>query len=272
MAKSGSNQLFWLFIVVGILAIAWLFRDLWMPQPEVTEPPAMTETVEPEAPAQSITPLHPIEPPSISKDASRDTRPLPPLDDSDAYFLLESGLIFGIGLESILLREDIIDRFVATVDNLSRSHVSHKIRPVKSLPTPFAVENDFGNGQLFFLGEENHQRYDALVEQIDRANVYDVVDMYRRYYPLFQESYERLGYPNAYFNDRLVEVIDLLLATPVPEEPVTLMRPNVLYEYSLPELEALSSGQKLLLRMGNKHAATIKSVLRELRSHIASEE
>jgi hypothetical protein len=50
------------------------------------------------------------------------------------------------------------------------------------------------------------------------------------------------------------------------------MRPNVLYEFALPELEELPSGQKLLLRMGNKHAAAIKEVLRELRSHLANEE
>ena len=76
---------------------------------------------------------------------------------------------------------------------------------------------------------------------------------------------------NAYFNDRLVDVIDLLLATPTPEEPITLMRPKVLYEYSLEELEELSSGQKLLLRMGNEHAAAIKEVLREFRARIASD-
>ena len=94
--------------------------------------------------------------------------------------------------------------------------------------------------------------------------------MYRRYYPLFQQSYQRLGYPDAYFNDRLVEVIDLLLSTPTPEEPVALIRPNVLYEYAEPDLEALSSGQKLLLRIGNQHAAEVKAVLRELREHIAT--
>ena len=49
------------------------------------------------------------------------------------------------------------------------------------------------------------------------------------------------------------------------------MRPKVLYEYSLEELEELSAGQKLLLRMGNEHAATIKEVLREFRAQIASD-
>lgn len=275
MGKSASNQFFWAFMVAGILGIAWLFRDLWMPQfvPDYEVAPSIEPNadVAPASSEESRAPRHPIEPPSPVTGEPKDTRPLPPLDDSDAYFLLETGLIFGVGLEAVLLREGVIDRFVATVDNLSRDRVSDKIRPVKNLPTPFVVENDFGNGQLFFLGEANFKRYDALVAQIDSANTADIVDMYRRYYPLFQESYERLGYPNAYFNDRLIEVIDLLLSTPEPEEPVTLMRPNVLYEYSIEELEELSSGQKLLLRMGNEHARTIKSVLRDLRAQLASD-
>ena len=38
--------------------------------------------------------------------------------------------------------------------------------------------------------------------------------LYVRFYPLFQQAYRDLGYPNGYFNDRLVEVIDHLLVTP----------------------------------------------------------
>ena len=156
------------------------------------------------------------------------------------------------------MRDNIIDRLVATVDSLPRKQVAQKIRPVQSLATPF-VE-----------GPENYQRYDALVAHIASADLDAMVDMYRRYYPLFQKSYERLGYPNAYFNDRLVAIIDHLLETPEPTGPQTLVRPNVLYEYADPELENLSSGQKLLLRLGNDHAATIKQVLRQLRSRIAN--
>ena len=79
----------------------------------------------------------------------------------------------------------------------------------------------------------------------------------------------RLGYPNAYFNDRAVAVIDELLTTPEPEQPIPLVRPHVLYEYADPELEALSAGQKLLLRMGPDHAARVKAVLAEIRQRIA---
>ena len=63
--------------------------------------------------------------------------------------------------------------------------------------------------------------------------------------------------------------IDHLLATPEPEEPIRLVQPHVLYEFADPELEALSGGQKLLIRMGPDHISRIKAVLSEVRTRIA---
>jgi len=47
------------------------------------------------------------------------------------------------------------------------------------------------------------------------------------------------------------------------------VRPHVLYEFADAELEALSSGQKLLLRMGPENGKTVKQILRDLRVRIA---
>jgi hypothetical protein len=96
-------------------------------------------------------------------------------------------------------------------------------------------------------------------------------DLYRRFFPLFQKAYVELGYPQGYFNDRVIEVVDHLLATPEPEGPLMLVRPHVLYEYADPDLERLSPGQKLLLRMGNEHRTTVKQKLREFRSRIVAD-
>jgi hypothetical protein len=86
---------------------------------------------------------------------------------------------------------------------------------------------------------------------------------------LFQEAFVRLGYPKGYLNDRVVEVIDHLLDTPTVEGPIRLSRPHVLYTFSDPALEALSSGQKMLLRIGDDHAARVKHTLRRFRTLIA---
>ena len=117
----------------------------------------------------------------------------------------------------------------------------------------------------FTLNSYNYDRYDVLVGLLADADLAALADVYRRFYPLFQSAYVDLGYPDGYFNDRLVEVIDHLLETPDISGPVSLTRPHVLYEFADPELESLSSGQKLLLRMGAEHRSRVKQALKEFR-------
>ncbi len=193
---------------------------------------------------------------------------LPALDDSDAYFLLEIGNTLGPALETLLVREAVIDRLVATIDNLPRQQLNEKIRPVGQLQDAFSA--DAGSGDDEVLGISSYARYDAWIAQVYYADLDAVYDTYQRFYPLFQKAYERLGYPDAYFNDRLVEVIDHLLETPLPEQPIVLTRPNVLYEFADPELEALSSGQKLMLRMGPDDSATLKRILEKFRAKLTA--
>ena len=259
-----------LFIALVIIAVAagaaWYFRaEIWPPpdQPVATPPePAGVEASAERGPRHPITPLEAVE------SRQQELVPLPPLDDSDSYFLLALIDVFGADIEPLLVTEALIDKFVATVDNLPRDHVAEKIRPVGRLTTVFRSDAT-GNDGPIYLSQANYARYDLLVSQLASADINALIDTYRRFYPLLQQSYERLGYPGGYFNDRVVEVIDHLLATPQPDEPIRLVRPHVLYEFADPDLENLSSGQKLLLRMGSEHTALIKGVLRELRAVLA---
>jgi hypothetical protein len=104
---------------------------------------------------------------------------------------------------------------------------------------------------------------------LERVDAKQLAGIYLRYYPWFQQAYEELGYPKGYFNDRLVAVIDHLLAAPEPSGPILLTQPKVLYQYLDPQLEALSAGQKTLVRMGPDNARRVKARLRELRRDTA---
>ena len=66
------------------------------------------------------------------------------------------------------------------------------------------------------------------------------------------------------------QVIDDLLATPHPAQPVALVRPKVFWEYADPNLEARSAGQKLLMRLGPANQAVVERKLRELRALVAT--
>jgi len=252
-------------LLAGLAGAFWFFRDDILPlvdEPVVIQPEAVVE----EKPAQSG-PAHPITPFEESTSPDRKLVPLPPLDDSDGYFLLALIDILGPDVETVLVNEALVDNFVATIDNLTRSHVAEKIRPVNRLTESFVADATDDKG-LYYLNPDSYRRYDLLVNLVARADLKVVADTYRRFYPLFQQSYVQLGYPDGYFNDRAVEVIDHLLLTPEPKDPVRLVRPHVLYEFDDAELEALSSGQKLLLRMGSENAASIKRVLKEFRALI----
>ncbi len=72
------------------------------------------------------------------------------------------------------------------------------------------------------IDADNGLRYAPFVQFIESIDSARAVALYRWMYPLFQQSFQELGYPNAYFNDRLVQVIDHLLQTPVPPEPVAV--------------------------------------------------
>jgi hypothetical protein len=86
---------------------------------------------------------------------------------------------------------------------------------------------------------------------------------------LFEQAYRELGYPGRSFNDRLVEVIDDALAAPQPVTPLRVEAPSVMWRFADPTLEALSAGQKILLRMGVSNARTVRAWLAAFRTFVA---
>ena len=54
-----------------------------------------------------------------------------------------------------------------------------------------------------------------------------------------------------------------MLATPDVSGPIRLIKPEAFYLFADEDLESLSAGQKVLLRMGPENAARIKAKLAE---------
>jgi Protein of unknown function (DUF3014) len=225
-------------------------------------PAAAVPHVRPRSEAPPEAEHHPVPVPPA------DTTPLPPLNDSDPAITEALATFFGKKpIEQLLVPNQVVRHFVVTVDNLPRKKVAEQMRPVK--PTPgetIAVIR----GESITLSAENSARYAAVMKLIQNADMKELGALYIRFYPLFQQSYEDLGYPGQYFNDRLVEVIDHLLQTPDLRGPVVLRQGRVFYEFADPELEARSAGQKLLLRMGSANAEIIKQKLMELRTVVTT--
>ena len=265
---SRESTQFYIPILLAI-AVAAALTYYWVRINQVESPAERPPTfAEPEAKAPK-SPLHPFPRVESPVRPGGDLVALPSLDQSDEYLKLALTEVLGSRTVAEMLAErDLIARIVATVDNLPRAHVAERIRPVAAMPGAFDAEAS--GSHEFTIRAESYRRYDMLVDLLSSADLNELTEVYGRFYPLFQKAYVDLGYPNAYFNDRLVAVIDHLLATPDVKDPIKLVRPHVLYEFADMDLESLSSGQKLLMRMGSEHAARIKSTLRELRLLIAA--
>jgi hypothetical protein len=224
-------------------------------KPPVAQAPAKPEPV-PEAEH------HPLPPPPA------DSKPLPPLNESDPVITESLGDVLGQkAIDQMLVPDQVIRHLVVTVDNLPRTKVAENMRPVK--PTPGQTVT-VANGDTVTLSADNYARYEPFVKLVQSASTEQLGALYLRYYPLFQQAYEDLGYPGQYFNDRVVQVIDHLLQTPDLRGPIELRQGRVFYEYADPALEARSAGQKLLLRMGPENAAAIKEKLRELKTFVTT--
>jgi hypothetical protein len=167
-------------------------------------------------------------------------------------------------------------RLVTTIDNLGRAHAPAMLWPVHPTSDRFTVDQVDG---VPVIGADNGSRYTRLVLLIEEVDPIRVVGLYIRMYPLLQRAYEELGFPDRYFNDRLIDVIDVLLATPEVEYPVKLqltevrgpitpLRPWVRYEFADPDLESLSAGQKILVRVGPVNQLRLKAKLAEFRQEL----
>ena len=224
--------------------------------PPVATAPAPTPSDEPKAPGIQ----HPI------PEAPPPAKPLPALADSDPAAQEALASLFGAeSLAKAFNTDAAVRRFVATVDNLPRKTAAARLMPVKPVPGPFGVA---GTGEDPAIGAQNALRYRPYIVAMEGVPARRLVTTYVQLYPLFQAAYQELGYPNGYFNDRLVSVIDLMLATPAVDGPLRLAQPKVVYTYADPALEALPAGQKIMLRMGKANADAVRAKLREFRAQI----
>ncbi|MBP8296081.1 MAG: DUF3014 domain-containing protein [Burkholderiales bacterium] len=245
-------------VLAGAVAGYYFWQQSRAPGPE----PALVA-------APQVAPAPPAEPekhypaPLVPEAAAQ---PLPELDGSDQH--LQDALATLIGVEPFskyLVPQEIVRHIVVTIDNLPRKTLALRLSPVKPVGGEFRTT---GQGAGLEIAADNAARYAPYVRIAALVNAKKLVATYGRLYPLFQKAYEDLGYPKGYFNDRLIVVIDHLLAAPDAIGPIKLVTPHVQHQFADPELEARSAGQKILLRMGTENAAVIKAKLREIRREL----
>jgi hypothetical protein len=253
--------------VVTSVVAAWLWFTATGTRPaapasQAEAPAAPAASAAPPPAAQALIPVVPVD---------------PLLEPHEIAGALE-GLLGSKAAAGFLQTDDFPRRFAATVDSLAREHAASAIWPVLPTPGRFQVE---ASAEGTVIAPANAARYTPLVLLAGTIDVPAAVHLYRRMYPLLQRAYRELGFGERYLNDRVIEVIDVLLAAPdAPEAarvellpvkgPVPSLRPWVRYEFVDPRLEALGAGQKIMVRIGPVNQRRLKSKLEELRRELTA--
>lgn len=278
------NNTGWALVVLGVFIVGaggyYLLSTSEVGESVDIAGPGAINAPQPSAPARMPEPRSPVsatvrssspEDPVATAPAPT-AMPLPALQDSDEPLLADARPLFGAqGMPSFLVPKDLIARVVVTLDNLDRLPIREGLQPVRRVPGKPAVQGRAGaEDEKLYLTAANTQRYAPYVGVLEQLQPAQVATLYQRYSPLFQKAYKNLGYPRAKFDERLSAIIDHLLATPVVEYPIPVVRPKVFYEFADPALEERSWGQKTLIRLGSEQMATVKAFLRALRAELAN--
>lgn len=256
-----SKDWFWpavvgagLLLVAGGIGLYFLRSEPPAPQPEAPSAQPVANTLAPE-PAQTAPTATP--PRSV---------PLPALDDSDADVLGALTELLGqSAVAQFVVPERIVRKIVVTIDNAPREQMALNQRPIKPTPGDFLTS---GPEDAIVLAPENYARYEPFIALVRSLDAKTLVALYHSLEPLFQQAYEELGHPGERFNDRLLAVIEHLLAAPTVEGEIRLVQPSVLYRYADERVEKMSAGHKLLIRMGPANAAALKAKLREIQAEL----
>jgi hypothetical protein len=242
-------------VILGGALAAYYYWQQTQPEPDAVEVTALPPTSAPPEPMVR----------QVVK-VPEATFPLPQLGESDSVMLEALANLMGKeSLRKIFRVEQLIHNIVVTIDHLPNQSLPVDTLPVT--PVPGNLVASVADGELS-MSSKNTARYTPYVRIAGMMNTEKLVELYLRLYPLFQQSYEELGYQNKYFNDRLIEVIDHLLAAPDIKEPVKLLQPKIVYLYADPDLERRSIGQKILMRIGSENEAKVKAKLHEIRQEL----
>lgn len=208
-------------------------------------------------------------PPAVTEEASPSGKSapleigaLPELDESDAWLRSLMGQLSAHPeLAEWLVTDEMIRRFVATVDNLAEGTSPRAHLPFMVPDERFKVEERDGR---FFVDPESYERYDLAVGAVTSIDSEGAAQLYTALLPLFREAYRDLGYPGQSFDDAMQQAVERLLETPVVSDEIEVVPKVSSYQLEDPVLEKLPSASKNFLRFGPQNLRRLQAKAREI--------
>lgn len=244
----------WIGLVVLLLVVAaglWFFlRDATPAPASSAAEPAATDAAPVERPVAGAAGLGVGEP----------DPDLPPLSQLDAYVRpLLAALSRRPELAALLASDDLVRRFVVSVDAIGRGATPARQVQAVAPREPFAVRRD---GGAAVIAPSSYARYDGLVRLVEDMDPQRLARLYGQLKPRLEEAHRELGVAGT-FDDAITRALAHLLDTPViPAAPRVQPGKGTNYLYADADLERLSAAQRQLLRLGPERAARVKTKLR----------
>jgi hypothetical protein len=204
---------------------------------------------------------------AVLADAKEPAPTLPPLGQMDTFLRALLGTLSAHpDFARWLATDDLIRQLANGIDRISRGQSPAADLQVLRPTGDFAVAR---RRNTVTMTPNSVQRFDRLAAIVDSLEARGVVEAYRTIHPRLDEAYRALGRTDGRVDDAVDAALQLLIETPVPPEPVTLVPgKGATFAYADPQFERLAPIQKQLLRMGPDNMRRIQARLRAIRAEL----
>ena len=266
-AEPRANPIFLGILFAGILAtLVFILMTGDYGEPTVPEELVMVQPpVEPApAPIEAEVPAAPIAAP-VATEVQPKTPPAPVVtEETGDRYARESidAVNGGKALAQFVAGDYVVERAVAIVDALRRGEVPYKLLPVGKPSTTFPISDD---GLRVTLDAAGFDRYDGFTQWVGGLDTTALVALLNDYEMIATQALTRMGVSDFDIRSAVLAATTQILSTPQVAVDAELMRREANWVYMDPELEALSSLQKQVLRMGPENADIIQQKARDIR-------
>ncbi len=266
-AEPRANPIFLGILFAGILAtLVFILMTGDYGEPTVPEELVMVQApVEPApAPIEAEVPVAPIAAPVVTEVQPK----IPPApvvsEETGDQYARESidAVNGGKALAQFVAGDYVVERAVAIIDALRRGEVPYKLLPVGKPSTTFPISD---NGLRVTLDAGGFSRYDGFAQWVGRLNIPALVSLLNDYEMIATQALTRMGVSDFDIRSAVLAATTQILSTPQVAVDAELMRREANWVYMDPELEALSSLQKQVLRMGPENADIVQQKARDIR-------
>ena len=266
-AEPRANPIFLGILFAGILAtLVFILMTGDYGEPTVPEELVMVQApVEPApAPIEAEVPVAPIAAPVVTEVQPK----IPPApvvsEETGDQYARESidAVNGGKALAQFVAGDYVVERAVAIIDALRRGEVPYKLLPVGKPSTTFPISD---NGLRVTLDAGGFSRYDGFAQWVGRLNTPALVSLLNDYEMIATQALTRMGVSDFDIRSAVLAATTQILSTPQVAVDAELMRREANWVYMDPELEALSSLQKQVLRMGPENADIVQQKARDIR-------